>query len=338
MRRSLGRFGTAALVAAAMVASTASIAKADEIEHASVALPAPLINFAAEYLAEDLFYRQQGLDVESRQITGIGAMNAVIAGSMDFSFSSGASIARAFARGQSLVTIATLGSESGEFIVLRKSIAEAAHFDPKAPLAERARILKGHSFGMGGIATIGDAFLKAVAKAGGIDPQDMAISPMQPQDIFAAMSREALDGFANGPPWPQQAEHDGLGVVIADGIHGDPPGYSPLATSILVTRPEFCVEHRSICVKMGHSMLLAAQYMHTHPPETAQLLKHHFPLTDDAVLFASVVAVTAMTPNPPTSEAIEFENADRMNVEAGFLKPEEKLQSYDKLFDNEFIK
>ena len=252
---------------------TAHAAAPDKVK---VAYPSLIVNFAAEFLAEDLFYKEEGLDVQSMEIAGVGAINAVISGSVDFSFSSGGSLTRAAAHGQKLLAIATLGDESGEFAVIRKDIADAAHFDPKAPIATRAQILKGHAFGIGGVNTIGDAFLRVFAKAGNVDTKDITFAALQPPDIIAAMNRKALDGFSLGSPWAQQVVHDGSAVIIANGVEGDPPGYSPQASSLLVARPQLCSEHRDICEKMGHAMVLATQYMHEHPKESLVLLKKRF--------------------------------------------------------------
>ena len=142
-----------------------------EMEQARVALPSPIISFAAEYIAEAMFFKDQGLDVQSQLLAGVASINAVISGSMEFAFSTGSSLTRAAAHGQKLLAIATLSTEPGEFLAMRKDITDAAHFDPKAPLAVRAQLLKGHSFGVGGIGTIGDAFLRVFAKAGGLDPE-----------------------------------------------------------------------------------------------------------------------------------------------------------------------
>ncbi len=84
------------LAAAATVAAPAQA----QMEHATVAFPSPIITFAAEFIAEDRFFKDQGLDVKSMEIAGVGAMNAVISGSVDFSFSSGGSLTRAALHGQ----------------------------------------------------------------------------------------------------------------------------------------------------------------------------------------------------------------------------------------------
>ena len=56
----------------------------------------------------------------------------VIAGSADFSMGSGPTITRATARGQKILALLTAISQSGQSIVLRKDVADAAHFDATA--------------------------------------------------------------------------------------------------------------------------------------------------------------------------------------------------------------
>ncbi len=308
------------------------------MDHAKVAIPSPIVDFAAEYLAEELFYKDLEIDITPIAIAGVGAMNAVISGSVEFSFSSGGSLTRAAARGQKLLAIATLNNRIGEFAVIRKDLAEAAHFDPAAPIAARAQILKGRTFGIGGVGSIGDAYLKVVAKAGGVDFKDIVFSALQPPDIVAAMSRKVLDGFSLGSPWAQQVVHDGSAVVIANGVDGDPPGYSPAAAALLVTRPQLCAEHRSICVKVGHAMLLAANYIHEHPQEAIAILKKKFTTIDGAVLSSAFSEVVKMTAQPPVTSAAQLKNGDKLNLDAGFIKPDEVLASYDDLFTTEFVK
>jgi ABC-type nitrate/sulfonate/bicarbonate transport system substrate-binding protein len=156
--------------------------------------------------------------------------------------------------------------------------------------------------------------------------------------MIAAMSRKSLDGFSLGSPWAQQVVRDGSAVIIADAIKGDPPGYSPLASALLVTRPQTCAERRSVCEKIGHAMVLAAAYMHEHPKESLALLKKRFGKIDDAVLADALESVVAMTPVPPAPSAIQLKNSDRMNLDAGFIKADDMLVSYDGLFTTEFAK
>ena len=58
--------------------ATAILPARAEMEHVKVAIPSQIVNFAAEFIAEDLYYKDQGLEVQSLAIPGIGAMNAVL--------------------------------------------------------------------------------------------------------------------------------------------------------------------------------------------------------------------------------------------------------------------
>jgi NitT/TauT family transport system substrate-binding protein len=325
----------AALAAATAAASPARAAS----EQTSLAIPAYVVLFLAEYIAEDQhLWEQQELDVKVQFIAGVGAMNAVIAGSTDFSMSSGGSLTRAASHGQNLLAIANMGNQNGQYIVLRKDIADTVHFDPKAPLAERAKLLKGRTIGIDAVQSVVHSIVRVVAKAGGIDPESVIVAPMQPADTLSAFSRHAIDGFSAGPPWPQQVVTDGSAVIISDGAKGEPKEFSPIGSVMVVTRPQFCVEHRSICVKMGHAMKLAADFIHDHPQESLAILQKRYDKVDSAVLKASYEAVREMTPQPPVPEAAQMANAEGMNIAAGFMKPEDKLKSYDALFSAEFAR
>lgn len=328
----------AALLGWLILAAGAAPVRA-ETERATVALPAPVVLFLTIYAAEDYFWPKEGLEIKVINIPGVGSMNAVISGSAEFSLSSGGSITRAAAHGQRLLAIANLNNESGQFIALRKDIAEAKHFDPRAPLAERAKVLKGLTMATAGLGSVADAVIRISLRAAGLDPEkDVTIAPMQPPDILAAFSRRAIDGFSLGPPFAQQVEHDGSGVILFNGAEGDPPGFTPLAAALLVTRSQLCAERRALCEKMGHSIFEASKFIHEHRDQAIASLKKRFAILDDAVLAAAADAVIKMTGTPPVTSVAGLANGDRMNSEAGFLKPEDRIQSYDGLFTNEYLR
>lgn len=328
---------TLALGAVAIV-SLAAPARA-QLERTSVAIPAVSFAFTADYIAEDAhLYEQNGLEVKIQFLAGNAGFNALISGAVDFSFSSGTNLDRAAAKGQKMLAIANMNNLPTWSVVLRKELAEAAHFDPKAPLAERAKILKGRTMVIDGVNSASHSYLRVIAQAGGVNPDSITVSALQPQEMLAAFSRRQVDGIALGPPWPQTLEHDGTGVTIASGIAGDPQWLAPIGSSTLITRPQFCAEHRSICVKMGHAMVAASKFVHEHPLEAIALLKKRFDKTNEAVVTASFEVMRKAMPQPPLVEAKALANADRINVEAGFIKPEDQLKTYDDLFVNDFLK
>ena len=209
-----------ATILLALAAATAP-ARA-QMEKTTLALPARAFIFSAAYVAQDAgIFKSVGLEVRQQVIRGIGSANAVIAGAIDFSFSSGVTLTRAAARGQPLIGIANTFDHTGFWVVIRKSIAEQRHYNPNAPLAERAKVLKGLRMGVGGINAIPHAYLKLIARAGGLDPEkDLLVAGIAPPEQIGALERNAIDGVSSGAPVIEQALHDGSVVVVADGMTG----------------------------------------------------------------------------------------------------------------------
>ncbi len=308
-------------------------------EHAVLAIPGTNVLFLVQYVAADEhLWAQQGLDVTVVYIIGIGSMNAVISGSADFSMSSGPSITRANARGQKLTALATAIKQSGQDVVIRKDIADAERFDPTAPLSVRGRILKGRTFAVGGIAAIPDIVLKVVARDAGIARDDVTVTPMQPPEYLAAFQRKAIDGFSNSPPFIQQVVLDGTGVIVSDSTKGEPTEFSPVSSSLLLARTDYCPAHGSVCAKMVRGVVEALRLIRTDRAIALKAMKAHFGTYNDQVLAAAYDMLKDLTPDPPVTTAQELENGDNMNIAAGFMKQEEKLPRYDTLIDNQYVK
>ena len=327
----------AGALALGLVAMTAP-GRADE-EHTSLAIPTISLGFLSRYIAEDEhLWEKQGLDVKILHIQGVGSMNAVISGSVDFSMSSGPSITRANAHGRKLVALATTINQSDEDIVIRKDIAEKLHFDPRAPLKERAKILKGLTIAVGGVGAIPDIVLKAVAHEAGIARDQVIATPLQPEATLAAFARKSIDGFVVGAPYIQEVVLNGTGVILSDTTKGEPTRYSPVSSALLLTRAEMCQEHRSICAKMVRGIVEATKFIHDHPKESLAIMKAHFGHYDAKVLEAAYPMIETLTPYPPVTTPQMLENADLLNIAAGFMTEADKLPRYDTIIDNDFIK
>jgi ABC-type nitrate/sulfonate/bicarbonate transport system substrate-binding protein len=308
-----------------------------ETDRALLALPTEGMQFLAYYVAEDLgFFAQEQLEVRKQVLAGVASFNAVVAGSADFAFASGASITRAASHGQRMLAIAQMNNRPSWDIVLRKDVAEAAHFDPGAPLEQRARVLQGKTMGVQGINALDHAYLKVVARLGG--DEDIRVSAMAPVDTLAAFSRKSIDGFVSAPPWPQQVEDDGSAIPVAIGPKGEPSSLVPIASGLVVTRPQLCVDHRSLCEKMGHAMLMAARAAHERPKDVLALLAKRFPTIKANVLEHSQQLLIAGTPIMPAVDPEAIRRGDQLNVDAGFMKQSDMLASYDGLSSNEYLK
>jgi NitT/TauT family transport system substrate-binding protein len=326
------------LVAAVLAAWMSAPVRAQEAaENVVLAVPNVALTFAPGYLAEDWgLFAKQGLNVKSVVITGIGSANAVISGSADFAQISGATLARAAARGQRMLGIVSTLNRPTIQIVLRKELA--AGFDPKAPLDTRVQLLRGRTIAVDSINSVIHAYVLLLARRAGVSPDEIRIAPMAPTNAMAAYQTKQIDGFAMSMPWPLQPVLEGSAIVIASGSDGDPADMHPFGHNVFVAKPETCERRKSACVKLGKAMVEAIDSMLDRPDEALALLKKRFSSFDETLLAAGLAEIRKGTPRPPVVTKADLENAELYNIGAGLLKPEEKLKSYDGLYTDEYVK
>ena len=200
-------------------------------EEVVMAVPGVALTFSAGYIAEDLgLFDKHGVRVKSVVIAGIGSTNAVISGSADFAQISAATLTRAAARGQRLLAIASTLNRVTVELVLRKEFA--AGFDPKAPLAQRARLMRGRTIAVDSVNSILHAYVLLLARRAGYDPNDIRIATMAPTSVLAAYAAKQIDGYAMSMPWPLPPVLDGTATLIASGPDGDPADMVPFGHNV----------------------------------------------------------------------------------------------------------
>ena len=140
------------------------------------------------------------------------------------------------------------------------------------------------------------------------------------------------------PPWVQRPLVDGTAVMIASGPDGDPPDLWPFANTMVATKPETCVKRKALCEAVGRTFRDAVAFLLDRPDEARAVLKKRFPQVDDRQFALAMEDMRKITPRDLMLSPAGFENAERFNIEAGLLKPEEKLKSYDDLFTDQFVR
>jgi ABC-type nitrate/sulfonate/bicarbonate transport system substrate-binding protein len=329
----------AAAAVCLLAGATIAHAQDKKLEPVTMANPVVSLSFSLGYIADDLgLWAKHGLEVKTLEISGVGALNAVISGSVDFAQPSGPSFTRAASKGQRLLAIAMSTDRVSAQAVLRKDLAEAAGFDPQAPLEKRAQLLRGRTIAVESINSIIHAYALLLAKLGGYPADEIKIAVMQPPNMLAAFSTKAIDGFVMAPPWTQTPVLAGTAVRIASGPDGDPPQLVPFANTILVTRPETCDKRPAVCEGMGRSFAEAAAYVKDHPAEAIALVRGRFKTLDDKLLAAAFEVTRTMMPSPPIPTKEALENDEVINVDAGFIKPEDKLTAFDGLYTDRYVR
>lgn len=306
-------------------------------EDVTMAVPNITFNLTATFIADELgLWAKHGVRFKMIQVTGIGAANAVISGSADFSQGGGSTLTRAAARGQRLLAIASTADRNIVAITLRKELAPG--FDPKAPLEQRAQLLRGRTIAVGAIQANPHAYLRVIAARGGIDPESIRVTAMEGNAMLGAFQTRSIDGMSSSPPYPLKPVVDGASVVIASGPDGDPPNAIPFAYNIVMARPDTCEKRKSACQKIGRVFNEALAYLHAHPRETIAILQKRFAALEPALIASAFEEIRKSTPGTAAVTKELIENADDFNVAGGLMKAADKLKSYDGLFTNDYVR
>jgi NitT/TauT family transport system substrate-binding protein len=315
-----------------------TIATSQEIE-LLIALPAATLTFSAPFIAEDGgFYKREGLKVSHRTIVGVGSVNAVIAGSADFTVGTGPVFLRAAAQGQRLLAIANLIDKPLVELVLRKDVAQAAGVAEGTPFDARAKALRGKTIGIQGVNSIVHAWERLVAARGGLDiEKDVRIAPMDPSAMPAALATKAIDGYATSLPFTTEAVVKGNAVMLAS-AGSDAPDLLPFAYGLVYTRPDMCAKQREKCVRVARALAAANRFILEKPSDALDLVKKRFDKMDAAVLAAAWPVVAQAHARDLRVTVPGLEHSQQVSLEARLLEPKDALTKFDGLTTDEFVR
>jgi NitT/TauT family transport system substrate-binding protein len=315
-------------------------AGAQQREETSMALPALTAFFASTYIAADAgFWTKHGLDVKLTQITGIGAMNAVLSSSVDFSNSSGPSIIRSNIRGQKLVAIGSTLDALPFELVVRKQVADAAGITMKMPIEKRVAALKGKKIAVDSPNTIVHGWLRYFDRKGGLSAErDMTVAMMQPETALAGLRSGDIDGSVLSTPFSAAAERQGTGVIVASSLAGDFPEMLPFTFNVIPARPGFCDQKPTVCQKLMDGYFDAMNYIQDNPKESLAILQKRMSGIDPSDLASAFEHVRKWTPRTTKVVVAGLEHSQELMLAGQMIKDDEKMSAFDSVFTNKFTK
>ncbi|HVA13440.1 MAG TPA: ABC transporter substrate-binding protein [Stellaceae bacterium] len=332
------RVAAAAVMMATGMVPIGAVAQQKPID-VIIALPAPTLTFSAPFLAEDAgLYKKEGLNVSHRMLVGVEAVNAVIAGSADFTISTGPVFLRAAAKGQRLLAIANLIDRPLVELVLRKDVYDALHVTDGMSLAQRGALLKGKTIAIQGVGSIIHAWERFVAARGGLDPEtDVRIAPMDPPAMLGALQTKAVDGFATSPPFTTQAVLNGSAMMLASAPQGIAPDMIPFPYGLVMTEPQTCQRDPDKCRRVMRALAAATKMIRDQPEKALGILSKRFNRMDPKVLETAWTTVSQAHASDLRVTPALLAKGDRMNVEAKLLDPKDQLKSYDGLYTDKYL-
>ncbi|MCC6473044.1 MAG: ABC transporter substrate-binding protein [Burkholderiales bacterium] len=309
-----------------------------QLEETSVALPLVSLTFSTHYIAEDLgLLEKAGLRVKSSFIGGIGAANAVLAGSVDFSNSSGPTVVRANARGQKLLAIGITIDRPMLEVVLHKDIAAKLGITEAMPIAKKAAALKGLRLGIDRPNTIPNGYMRYFLTRGKLSPdRDVTLAPMEPPALIAALKSGAVAGFVMSQPWTLIPVQSGMAVRLVSSPLGDFPELVPFAYNVVITRADFCDSKPTVCRKLLSAYQQALNVIHERPQQALAVLRKRFANLDGAVVGEAFEQARKATPAKLAISEDGLKHAEELMVSTGMVKPEESMKSFGGIYTNRF--
>jgi ABC-type nitrate/sulfonate/bicarbonate transport system substrate-binding protein len=331
------RLLSAAVGLTAVLLSSSTQAQAIDVV---MAIPSPSLSFAATFVAEDMgLYKNEGLNVSTRNLVGVAAPNAVLAGSAHFTIGQGPTFVRAASQGQRFYALANLIDKPLVEFVLRKDVAERVGITEGMPIAEKAKRLKGLTIGIQGVGSIIHAWARYVIAKGGLDVEkDVRIAPMDPAAMLPALENKAIDGFAVVIPFTTQAILKGNAIMLASAIT-DAPELVPFGGAVLYALPTTCQKNREMCVRMGKTYSSATKLIQEQSDKVfEEVLTKRFPKMEPDLLKAAwKQALMAHAKDIRVTDK-QLENSQTVSIEAKLLDPKEVLKSFEGLYTDEFVK
>ena len=314
-------------------------ARSQEID-VVMAIPSPSLSFAATFVAEDMgLYKKEGLNVTTRNLVGVAAPNAVLAGSAHFTIGQGPTFLKAASQGQRFYAIANLIDKPMIELVLRKDVAERLGFTDSMPMPEKAKRLKGLTIAIQGVGSIVHAWARYVFAKGGLDVEkDVRIAPMDPPAMLPALENKAIDGYAVVIPFTTEAILKGSAVMVASAIT-DAPELVPFGGAVLYALPPTCEKNREMCVRIGRVFASAAKIIQEQPDKVfEEVLTKRFPKMRPELLKAAWTQALAAHAKDIRVNDKQLENSQKVSLEAKLLAPADALKSFAGLYTDEFIK
>jgi NitT/TauT family transport system substrate-binding protein len=302
-------------------------------------IPVVALSMTPVYLSQAKgFFAEEGLDVEVIPTAGGGPdIRALIAGEVDFSFTTGDNVILAHQEGKPLVMV--MSGLNKLFInwAMHKDAAKAKGITETSPLQEKLKSLKGLIVGVTNPAALTAHLAHFVIRKAGYTPQQdvQVIAVGAGPTWLAAIENRKVDVALTAPPVPETAISRGHAIMFINNTKGEDPSISEFLMENLVARPETLKKDPDLVRRTVRAMVKANKWaLSSAPEQVADALKATFAKTDPAIHLAGVRAVLpTLSPDGRTSEKSVQATQDVLE-QAGLLK---KRVPYSEVVSNEFL-
>ena len=273
----------AGAIGAAILATTGA-AFAQQKKEITIGLSSNSFATTQLKLAEELgFFAKRGLSVKFVVVDGsTAALAALIAGSVNFANVGMPEITLAHAKGQKVVSVATIYTGFATSLVLSKEVADKLGVSPNAPIKERMKALDGRLIATPTATAGGTIVFKAAAEAAGAN---VRLSYIAQPAMQAALESKAIDGYMGSAPFWALPIVKGQAVLWISGPKNEfPADITPTITSVLLAMPDYARANPALVKDVTDALAEVSKAIQERPNDAKAAVGKIFPTLDGPTL------------------------------------------------------
>jgi NitT/TauT family transport system substrate-binding protein len=321
-----------------LVGATGS-AKAQAVKKIKMTIPVIAHSMLPVFIAQNKnFFADEKLEVEINSTNGGGPdIRALIAGDVDFSFTTGDNVILAHQEGKKLTMV--MSGLNKLFInwAMHKDVAKAKGITESTPLAEKIKALKGMTIGITNAGALTAHLASFVVRKAGLNPQsDVNIVPIGSGPTWlAALENRKVDVALTAPPTPDTAIARGYAVLFINNAKGEDASISEFLMENLIIRPETAAKDQDTVRRMVRALTRANQWSLKNTPEqVADALKPSMATIAPDLLMSGVKAVLPTLSSDGRTSEKSVQITQDILEQGGILK---KRAPYGELVSNDFL-
>ncbi len=327
------------LVVLSCLAGSSDPAKAQTAKKVKITIPVIAHSMAPIFIAQNKgFFADEKLDVDVTSTNGGGPdIRALIAGDVDFSFTTGDNVILAQQEGKKLVIVMSALHRLFINWAMHKDTAKAKGISETTPLAEKIKSLKGLTVGVTNAGALTAHLAAFVIRKAGYNPQtDVQIIPIGSGPTWlAALENRKVDVALTAPPVPETAISRGFAIMLINNAKGEDPSSPEFLMEDLIARPDTLAKNPDVVRRMVRALTRANRWaLQSTPEQVADALKPSMKTIAPAIMLAGVKAVLpALSKDGKTSER-SMQVTEDVLEQAGILK---KRIAYSQIVNNDFL-
>ena len=314
-------------------------ASAQSLKKVKMTIPVVAHSLTPIYVAQSKgYFKDEGLEVDVTSTNGGGPdIRALIAGDVDFSFTTGDNVVLAQQEGKKLLMIASGLNKIFINWAMHKDAAKAKGITEASSLNDKMKALKGLTIGFTNPGALTAHLAGFITRKAGYAPQqdvNMIAIGSGPTWV-AALENRKVDVALTAPPVPETAVSRGFAIPFLSYTQYAELGAPEFLMENLIVRPDTVSKDPELLRKMTRALVKANKWALSAPAEqVAEALKPFMTQIDPALLLSGVKAVVpTLSPDGRTSERSVQVTQDILE-QAGILK---KRLPYSELVSNDFL-